>query len=190
MLTLHIACNATVRIDGMSYKCQPWGMVSDHGLQAVFRAFAPSQSVDDSVEFLYDACKDPCVLVHSPMSADRRAYYYRKYLEDSAVDWDDTSGTIKTLNLSSAQTASAKALFGPGVKGETGEDREFLLDLVSHFNALLIQNQVVENFWKSPEFRAHHAKNLAKNGPRSGPGGKLKLPQYHGHKVLRFGGKG
>jgi hypothetical protein len=184
---LQIARDDTVRIDGLAYRCQPWGIINQALFAPVFLKFARRREVHESAEFLYDVSKDPHVLVkHLPMSADRRAYYYRKYLEDSAVDWDNPAADVLTLNLSSSMRHTACDVFGPNAAGNTGLERPLLLRIALEMNAALLANNIIKDFRKSPEFGEYHARNSAKNGPR-GPDGKLKLPQHHGHKVVRFG---
>lgn len=186
---LQIARDATVRIGGHHYRCQPWGIVGQPPLALAFRAYARVRSVDDSVDFLYEVSKDPCVLMFQPMSDARRDYYFRKYLKAAGVNYDEVPEGVQTLNLSGALCASAARVFGPDATPAAGQEREILMLVALEMNEMLLNDGVVNAFWTSPEFGAHHAANLARNGPVRAPGGKLILQQHHARPIVRFGPK-
>jgi hypothetical protein len=196
---LQIARNRTVRVDGLWYKAQPWGLVGDMFLAPVFRAFARERHVDDSVGFLWDVNKEPSLLLGQPLSANRSDYYYNKYLEKP--DGNLGEGEVSTLNLLPTVFDEAEALFGPGVAAAHAQDvkqlqREFLVRVASSVNDYLIAVGVDDDFRKCPGFGAHHAANLARQPMPSRPAaakaapGPRRLVQNSAHKVLRFGKKG
>jgi hypothetical protein len=201
---LQIARNRTVRVDGLWYRCEPWGMVADAVMAPVFGAFSrrADVQVDEDFEYLSDVSSEPSLLVARPMTAHRQACYFRKYLKASDIrardDW--FSQTNKMLNLPPQMFAEAEALFGadaakPRAASLDPLQREFLIRVASAVNDYL-KVEVMQKFWRSSEFLEHHKANLAKHGLRGAlaryeapkpAGGPRQRVQNRGHAPVRFG---